>query len=249
MKNRVIGLVVGIGLAFGALTAVAWDNQNQDIYRVGVNQIYNPSGDRVTFNDAVGVVGNVTITGAVTVTAGSTYSGGITNTSLNGCTIDGGTAHNDGVWTNLTLNAPVIDGGTQNDTVMTNVTLQGPIVPTLAPGNILLKETVTVLGGTNAGVATVTNQCSTAGVRYYSAWLSETAGGAADGTDLTSITASTGAVLYGGGATVPYVVFATDATGKAVLVITVSVDHDRYLNVLTDNRNVTSSVLLPLNVP
>lgn len=119
----------------------------------------------------------------------------------------------------------------------------------IVASNAVPLETVTMGISTNAGAGTVSITNSVAGARYLYVWTSATAGGAGDGTDLTSITATTGAILAGGGATVPIAIVSTDVTGKAVVVVTVSVDHDRYLNVLTDNRTIVSSPLMPLDVP
>ena len=70
MKMKRTSIGIGLVLA-GALTAVAWNSQEQDIYKLGVDNIYNPAGTTVTVNDSLTVNGTLT---ASTITG----SGGLT---------------------------------------------------------------------------------------------------------------------------------------------------------------------------
>lgn len=122
------------------------------------------------------------------------------------------------------------------DAVITNQeTLEDTVAPTF------------VIGITNAArVGTVTINTGIEEERVYYSWLSATAGAASEGTNLTSITASTGTVIEGGGSTEPVVVFKTATNGVAVLVVTVGADVDRFLNVAAPSGEVTSSGKLEL---
>jgi hypothetical protein len=96
---------------------------------------------------------------------------------------------------------------------------------------------------TSALVATVTFQSSIAGVQHLTGWLSEAAGGAAVGTNVTSIIgANSTVVLAGGGASTAYAVWTSKSDGLSTLTVTMTAAQDGlYFNTVQHNGVVVST--------
>jgi hypothetical protein len=142
---------IGIGLVLaGALTAVAWNSQEQDISKLGVDNIYNPAGTTVTVNDSLTVNGTLTastITASATnITAGTVLNAvdGHNVTNLNGANIEAGNIDEARISNALVHATSVGDAGT----IFTGDTFT-------AGGAITGSGGITIISGAYTGVLNI----------------------------------------------------------------------------------------------
>lgn len=160
MKGRIVGIVVAcLVLGLAGQTAVAWDDANRTVSKLGVETIENPSSTNITASDiwtfATNVIvnGKVEIAGSATVTG--TFSAGATN-------ITAGTVLNAVSGANVTnLNAANIRAGTVV-TAISGLAITNMSASNISQGNLafarmtngLSEAAVTVGSLTTTGIIT-----------------------------------------------------------------------------------------------
>ena len=174
--SRVFGvLVAGLVLACAATQALAWDNMNYDVSKLGVETIQNPVGTEVLVNDKVRVASGITVnSGGITVTGNVTCVGtlsgnganitNVTAQAIDAAKITAGTAIsaiNGAAITNL--NGENIQAGTIDDDALDFTDITG------ADRKLSDVGALTTFGATTLGGETVaiTNNATIAGTLTY----------------------------------------------------------------------------------
>ena len=161
--SRVFGvLVAGLVLACAATQALAWDNMNYDVSKLGVETIQNPVGTEVLVNDKVRVASGITVnSGGITVTGNVTCVGTLSGNGL------------------TTFGATTLGGETV--AITNNATIAGTLTYVGTPAvDIALSIAHSADGATNVVTCTAKDKsgATIAQRTLFRLWIADTAFGA-----------------------------------------------------------------------
>ncbi|MFA5151104.1 MAG: hypothetical protein WC554_00945 [Clostridia bacterium] len=226
-----VELVKDLLIGYGGANAASGDILCYD--EGNTNVLKFDSSDRM-----LTVLGGIDLSAADSTIAGSAAF--IATTNIADGDLNGGVSASA---TNLNGVVPLANGGAGNASGILKANGAG-LVSVASSTTDYVAPIAQVSGVTTAAlVATVTFQSSIAGVQHLTGWLSESAGGAAVGTNVTSIAgADSTTVLAGGGASTAYAVWTSKADGLSTLEITMTGEQaGLYFNTVQHNGVVVSS--------